>query len=123
MLPSYPVRRALSTILTSPSLLAQILPSLLPLPPRWLQFLIYLLLAANVTSFPGIWHVKLFRPLVTRILRARAATAALVGSRGGGDTTDPRTGRQIRHEVLPLGKDIFETKTYRSERAWPADCE
>ncbi|PWN20486.1 hypothetical protein BCV69DRAFT_283371 [Microstroma glucosiphilum] len=123
VLPSYPVRRALSTLVTSPSLLVQILPSLLPLPPRWLQLFIYLLLAANITSFPGTWHITLFRPLLTRILRARAATAALVGSRGGGDATDPRTGRQIRHEVLPLGKDIFETKTYRSGRAWPADCD
>lgn len=120
--PPYAIRQGLTLLLSSPQLALAILPS----PPttllRPLKYLIYLLLLLNITSFPLLWHVKLFRPVLATILRARPYLPLVRRSKEG-ETTSPKTGRRVRLEALPLGLDIFEEKVWMQERAMPGDCE
>lgn len=118
--PPYPLRQALTLLISSPQLALAILPS----PPSWLSHLktlVYILLLVNIGSFPLRWHYNLFKPVIATILRARPYIPLIRGQ--DEQTTSPKTGRKLRLEAIPLGKDIFEEKVWLQCRATPDDCE
>lgn len=120
--PPYPVRQLVTLLFTSPQLVLSLLPLPSQGPPTWLKWFIYLTFILNLKSWPGSWHVQLFWPIVRTILKARPYIP-LIRSSKDGQTTDGQTGRKLRWEALPLGKDIFEERSYVQMRATPDDCE
>lgn len=119
--PSYAVRSLLALAVSSPQLVLSVIP--IKAPPSWLKWIVYLVLIFNIRSFPGLWHVHLFSPVVSNISKGRPFIPFIRRGKNAGPTTNAKTGRVIRHEALPLGKDIFEEKAWVPLRATPDDCE
>lgn len=118
--PPYVVRRFIEGArrnLISPTFrnyLNQRLPSL----PPWFSSLLLLLLALNVKSFPGLWHLRVFLPAFYARLAARPSIHPLlpwIGSKKHA-TTSPGAAPLMRIDALPLGKDIFSHKTIYTHR-------
>ncbi|CAO1617649.1 unnamed protein product [Parajaminaea phylloscopi] len=119
--PSYAARSLIALAVRSPQLVLSVLP--IGAPPAWLKWIVYITLVLNLRSFPGVWHIRLWSVVGRAILRGRAFVPFYRHGRGDGSVTSSKTGRTIRYEALPIGKDIFHEKSWVSLRATPDDCD
>jgi hypothetical protein len=81
--------------------------SLLPFLPRWLKLVLLLVLLLNARSFPGFWHVGLWKHAVLPQLRAKWRGMM----------------PQLRRLHAQNGPDPFRLKSTRRLWAGPDDCD
>ncbi|CAO1628205.1 unnamed protein product [Sympodiomycopsis kandeliae] len=98
-----------------------VLPHFLPRLPTWLTNSLLVLIVLNIKSFPLVWHFRIFLPVVKQIFKGR--TLSLKRNDRDGTTTRKSTGRVIKLNALPIGKDLFEEWVYTDEVAGFDDCD
>lgn len=118
--PPYVVRRAL----VYPATIIKLLWPRAEMNPA-LKAVLTLLLLVNWTSFPLLWHIRMFWEAYRYRMRQfpvksiyfpffKTSAAAL---------TIPGVEPRLRIDRLPLGKDIFEDVTTFRFTAFPGECE